>query len=80
MIALAAQKFVHDIAHDAKQHYDMRADKKRVRPRALFCPLRYAPTLRCVQTRTVLKMEDLQAALEEHGINVLKPEYFVDTQ
>ena len=65
MIALSAQKFIADIAHDALQYSKSRAqnaagggrDKKKDR-------------------KLALAMEDLSSALAEYGINAAKPDYY----
>ena len=64
LIALAAQKFIADIAHDALQHSKSRShnaanpkDKKKDR-------------------KLVLTTEDLSSALAEYGINATKPDYY----
>ncbi|KAJ3175196.1 Transcription initiation factor TFIID subunit 10 [Geranomyces variabilis] len=68
LLALAAQKFVSDIAVDALQYSKIRgqnaSDKKDRRSTAK-------------DRRTVLTMEDLSAALADHGVNVKKPEYYL---
>ncbi|KAL6052793.1 Transcription initiation factor TFIID subunit 10 [Balamuthia mandrillaris] len=68
MIALATQKFVSDIANDALQ----------------YCKLRQqSPAYRAKGSgkgqRTVLTLEDLTRSLHEYGIDVKKPEYYVDS-
>ncbi|KAI9002299.1 transcription initiation factor TFIID 23-30kDa subunit-domain-containing protein, partial [Gaertneriomyces semiglobifer] len=66
LLALVAQKFVSDIAIDALQYHKIRAQGQQSKDR------RGAPK----DKRTVLTMEDLAAALGDHGVNVRKPEYF----
>ncbi|KAI8894911.1 transcription initiation factor TFIID 23-30kDa subunit-domain-containing protein [Globomyces pollinis-pini] len=64
LFALAAQKFISDIATDAMQLAKVRQqatqakDKKRTDKKA------------------VLTMDDLSAAMAEHGVNIKKPDYF----
>jgi len=59
VIALATQKFIFNVVHDAKRFNDLRREKT-------------------TRKTAVLKMEDLASSLEEHGINIVKPEYFAD--
>eukprot|EP00026_Physarum_polycephalum_P020138 Phypoly_transcript_22529.p1 GENE.Phypoly_transcript_22529~~Phypoly_transcript_22529.p1 ORF type:complete len:154 (+),score=27.33 Phypoly_transcript_22529:117-578(+) len=64
LIALAAQKFISDIATDALQYCKIRQqsasrDKSKAR-------------------KLVLTLEDLSQSLKEYGINLKKPEYFAD--
>ncbi|KAI8913101.1 putative TAF10-TFIID and SAGA subunit, partial [Powellomyces hirtus] len=68
LLALAAQKFVSDIAVDALQYSKIRGQG----PAS-------AKDRRATQKekRTVLTMEDLSAALADHGVNVKKPEYYL---
>ncbi|KAI7869931.1 transcription initiation factor TFIID 23-30kDa subunit-domain-containing protein [Spinellus fusiger] len=61
LLALAAQKFVADIATDAFQ----------------YCKVRQSGNRRTGKERkTVLTMEDLSAALTEYGVNIKKPDYY----
>ncbi|RKP07862.1 transcription initiation factor TFIID 23-30kDa subunit-domain-containing protein, partial [Thamnocephalis sphaerospora] len=62
LLALAAQKFISDVATDAYQYCKIRQQGNRDKRK---------------ERRTVLTMEDLSAALGEHGINVRKPEYYL---
>ncbi|KAK5809772.1 transcription initiation factor TFIID 23-30kDa subunit-domain-containing protein, partial [Linnemannia elongata] len=69
LLALAAQKFVSDIATDAFQYCKVRQQsQKRPAPGKVNSPL---------EKKTVLTMEDLSDALGEYGINVKKPDYFM---
>nr|GEU38928.1 transcription initiation factor TFIID subunit 10-like [Tanacetum cinerariifolium] len=70
LVAVAAQKFVSDIATDALQHCKARQaagvrDKKDKQQR----DKRPGP---------VMNMEDLSKALQEYGVNVKHQEYFAD--
>ncbi|KAI8056795.1 transcription initiation factor TFIID 23-30kDa subunit-domain-containing protein [Syncephalis plumigaleata] len=62
LLALAAQKFISDVATDAYQYCKIRQQSSRDKRK---------------DRRTVLTMEDLSSALNEHGINVRKPEYYM---
>ncbi|KAK3840992.1 MAG: transcription initiation factor TFIID 23-30kDa subunit-domain-containing protein, partial [Linnemannia gamsii] len=64
LLALAAQKFVSDIATDAFQYCKVRQQSQK----------RPAPGK---EKKTVLTMEDLSDALGEYGINVKKPDYYM---
>ncbi|KAF9919606.1 Transcription initiation factor TFIID subunit 10 [Linnemannia zychae] len=61
LLALAAQKFVSDIATDAFQ----------------YCKVRQQSQKRPAPGKAILTMEDLSDALGEYGINVKKPDYFI---
>ncbi|KAL1919689.1 uncharacterized protein VTP21DRAFT_1620 [Calcarisporiella thermophila] len=64
LLALAAQKFIADIATDAYQHSKIRAQSSKER--------RYGK-----DRKTVLTMDDLAASLAEYGVNLgAKPEYY----
>ncbi len=90
MIALATQKFVYQVAWDAKQHHDRRATKMRVRdtPRcccalaarsaAGFASSSRRPSRAREQKRVALKMDDLEESLRDNGINIRKPVYFAE--
>ncbi|TDL23796.1 transcription initiation factor IID, TAF10 subunit [Rickenella mellea] len=71
LLALAAQKFVSDIAADAYQH-------ARIRTNAAPGGRTRAPLGgQSSRTKTTLTMEDLSAALAEYGINARKPEFYM---
>ncbi|KXN89400.1 Transcription initiation factor TFIID subunit 10 [Leucoagaricus sp. SymC.cos] len=74
LLALAAQKFVSDIAADAYQHARIRTNAAGGRAR-VNQPFSGAGVKD--KTRTTLTMEDLSAALAEYGINSRKPEYYM---
>jgi len=67
LLALAAQKFVADIAADAYQHARIRTGANRSK----------AGGQATSKVKTTLTMEDLSSALAEHGINSRKPDYYV---
>lgn len=73
LLALAAQKFVSDIAADAYQHARIRTNAAGGRTRANQPPGAAARE----KARTTLTMEDLSAALAEYGINSRKPEFYM---
>ncbi|KAF5361788.1 hypothetical protein D9756_002532 [Leucocoprinus leucothites] len=75
LLALAAQKFVSDIASDAYQHARIRTNAAGGRAR-VNQPFSGAGHVKD-KTRTTLTMEDLSAALAEYGINSRKPEYYM---
>ncbi|TPX72738.1 hypothetical protein SpCBS45565_g00173 [Spizellomyces sp. 'palustris'] len=67
LLALAAQKFVSDIAVDALQYCKIRGQGPQTKDRRNMTK----------DKRTVLTMDDLSAALADHGVNMKKPEYFL---
>ncbi|KAJ3052436.1 Transcription initiation factor TFIID subunit 10 [Rhizophlyctis rosea] len=67
LLALAAQKFVADIANDALHYSKIRAQQIQAKDRKGAHK----------DKRNVLTMDDLSNALAEHGVNIKKPEYFV---
>lgn len=60
LIAIAAQKFIHDIVSDSLQH----------------CKLRGAQGKKTKEKKLTLGIEDLAAALEEYGIEIKRQQYF----
>lgn len=71
LISLAAQKFISDIANDALQHCKTRSSN---------APGNHnnAKNQKSSKDRRyVLTMEDLAPALNEFGITIKKPHYFV---
>ncbi|RHY93270.1 hypothetical protein DYB37_010964 [Aphanomyces astaci] len=64
MVALVAQKFVLDVAHDAKLFHQHRLN---------------GHTSSVHSDKVSLTMEDLAASLREYGVNLSKPEYFCDS-
>ncbi|KAI0320875.1 transcription initiation factor IID, TAF10 subunit [Amylostereum chailletii] len=71
LLALAAQKFVSDIATDAYQHARIRTNATGGRARA------NQPGSARDKTRTTLTMDDLGSALAEYGISSRKPEFYL---
>ncbi|KAJ3259132.1 Transcription initiation factor TFIID subunit 10 [Boothiomyces macroporosus] len=65
ILALATQKFISDIATDAIQF-------ARVRQQAMQAKDRKTK----VDKKTVLTMDDLSAAMAEHGVTIKKPDYY----
>ncbi|KAG0241931.1 Transcription initiation factor TFIID subunit 10 [Actinomortierella wolfii] len=63
LLALAAQKFISDIATDAFQYCKVRQQSQKRAPGK--------------DKKTVLTMEDLSDALGEYGINVKKADYYL---
>ncbi|KAI8812619.1 transcription initiation factor TFIID 23-30kDa subunit-domain-containing protein [Cladochytrium replicatum] len=70
LMALAAQKFIADVATDAMQHYKLRQQTSGTK----------GGRGQVKDKRTVLTMEDLSAALGDHGINVRRPDYFYESK
>ncbi|XP_059472100.1 transcription initiation factor TFIID subunit 10-like [Neocloeon triangulifer] len=66
LVSLAAQKFISDIANDALQH---------CKTRGSALPNKSSKTTK--DKKYTLTMEDLAPALNEYGITVKKPPYFV---
>ncbi|KAF8845151.1 transcription initiation factor IID, TAF10 subunit [Paxillus ammoniavirescens] len=73
LLALAAQKFVSDIAADAYQHARIRTNAAGGRARGPVS----GPGAAKDKTRTTLTMDDLSAALAEYGINARKPDFYL---
>ncbi|KAJ3037108.1 Transcription initiation factor TFIID subunit 10 [Rhizophlyctis rosea] len=67
LLALAAQKFIADVANDALHYSKIRAQQIQAKDRKGAYK----------DKRNVLTMDDLSNALAEHGVNVKKPDYFV---
>ncbi|KAJ3280578.1 Transcription initiation factor TFIID subunit 10 [Borealophlyctis nickersoniae] len=67
LLGLAAQKFIADVAGDALQYCKIRGQGAQAKDR------RGASK----DKRTVLTMDDLSAALAEHGVNIKKPEMWL---
>jgi transcription initiation factor TFIID subunit 10 len=65
-VSLAAQKFISDIANDALQHCKSRSSAQ---------PNKSSKNVK--DKKYTLTMEDLAPALNEYGITVKKPPYFV---
>ncbi|KAL7313200.1 hypothetical protein PS15m_006977 [Mucor circinelloides] len=63
LFALAAQKFVADIATDAFQFNQVKQSSR-------------ATSKSNKEKKVVLTMDDLSSALTEYGLNVKKPEYY----
>ena len=68
LISLAAQKFVTQIAQDARQCAQQRSEMMAREKRERGYDAR--------DKRAVLTMEDVSAALGEYGVDVRKPPYF----
>eukprot|EP00871_Galdieria_phlegrea_P004954 jgi/Galph1/545/GphlegSOOS_G5212.1 len=66
LIALAAQKFVADVANDALNHSKLRQQSQTTSKKGKDNAL-------------VLTLEDLSKALAEYGIHLKKPPYYVDS-
>eukprot|EP00475_Leptophrys_vorax_P016277 TRINITY_DN22735_c0_g1_i2.p2 TRINITY_DN22735_c0_g1~~TRINITY_DN22735_c0_g1_i2.p2 ORF type:complete len:131 (-),score=3.30 TRINITY_DN22735_c0_g1_i2:292-684(-) len=68
LVSVAAHKFIGEVASDALQYCKIRhAGSKEGRAR-----------MAAKDRRFTLTTEDLAAALKEYGVNVRKPEYFLD--
>ncbi len=65
LLALATQKFISDICTDAMQYAKIKAQQqalsKKTKP----------------EKKVVLSVEDLSLAIQEHGVSIKKPEYFM---
>ncbi|KIM61300.1 hypothetical protein SCLCIDRAFT_1216072 [Scleroderma citrinum Foug A] len=72
LLALAAQKFVSDIAADAYQHARIRTNAAGGRAR-----MNIGSGASKDKTRTTLTMDDLSAALAEYGISAKKPDFYL---
>ena len=64
LVALAAQKFLSDVSHDAAQYAKMRGST--------------GSKKKAANGELTLTMDDLANALKEYGVNVAKPAYFAD--
>uniref|UniRef100_A0A453R7B5 Transcription initiation factor TFIID subunit 10 n=1 Tax=Aegilops tauschii subsp. strangulata TaxID=200361 RepID=A0A453R7B5_AEGTS len=69
LVAVAAQKFISDIASDSLQHCKAR----------VAAPVKDNKSKQPKDRRLVLTMDDLSKALREHGVNLKHPEYFADS-
>ncbi|KAM3208838.1 hypothetical protein ACQJBY_063494 [Aegilops geniculata] len=69
LVAVAAQKFISDIASDSLQHCKAR----------VAAPIKDNKSKQPKDRRLVLTMDDLSKALREHGVNLKHPEYFADS-
>jgi len=67
VVALAAQKFISEIANDAMQYCKIRQQNPNSREKT-----------RTKEKRLVLKMEDLVTSLKDSGIVIKKPDYYAD--
>ncbi|KAJ1533364.1 Transcription initiation factor TFIID subunit 10, partial [Cladochytrium tenue] len=65
LLALAAQKFVSDIAADALHYCKVRQQATQSKDKKTGAK------------KNVLTMEDLSGALAEYGVNVKRPEYYI---
>ncbi|EME26670.1 Transcription initiation factor TFIID subunit 10 [Galdieria sulphuraria] len=66
LVALAAQKFVADVANDALNHVKLRQQSQ-------------ATSKKSKENEVILTVEDLSKALEEYGVHLKKPPYYVDS-
>ena len=69
-MSLAAQKFVAEAAHDAKQAHARRQKQPAARLKEAGYALR--------NKQPVLTSEDLAEALQQYGVNVKRPAYFAN--
>lgn len=60
LIAIAAQKFIHDVVSDSLQH----------------CKLRGTQNKKAKEKKYTLSIEDLTSALAEYGIEINRQHYF----
>ncbi|EMR11140.1 hypothetical protein PNEG_00736 [Pneumocystis murina B123] len=78
LLALAAQKFIADIAQDAYQYSCIRSSS--MMSAVLSNQTGYTGSIRNrygkEKGKTVLTMEDLSAALHEYGINMKQPDFY----
>lgn len=70
LVSLAAQKFVAEAAHDAKQAHARRQKQPVARLKEAGYTAR--------DKRPVLTSEDLAEALQQYGVNVQRPAYFAN--
>ncbi|TYZ64060.1 hypothetical protein PybrP1_004998 [[Pythium] brassicae (nom. inval.)] len=84
LVALAAHKFLLDVAHDALQFQRIRSaaasggSASSASTAAATSLLSASGGGGASGSRVVLTMEDLAASLKEYGVNLCKPEYFSD--
>jgi transcription initiation factor TFIID subunit 10 len=74
-VGLAAQKFISEVAADALQFSKL--TKKQPQSKDSNGNKTQANKNAAQSTGNVLRMEDLTAALEEYGIDVKRPEFYV---
>ena len=83
LLALAAQKFLSDVAADAYSHARIRSGGGRSKAGGAAAKVTFGlyplpqTILTKLKVKTVLTMEDLSAALAEYGVNARKPEYYI---
>jgi transcription initiation factor TFIID subunit 10 len=64
LLALATQKFISDICTDAMQYARIRQSSQLQKDK------------KAKAGKTVLTVEDISLAVQEHGVSIKKPEYF----
>ncbi len=77
IISLASQKFISEIVNDCMQYSKLKTATSKANGQTTSTMSSGAQSNDKKQMNNVLTLDDLSLVLQEHGINVKKPTYFV---